>query len=62
MNVTDKGNLVETIIFRECINLNKKLYFWESSTITPMLIDLEQEKSSILEISNREELRGEPVD
>lgn len=62
MNVTDKGNLVETIIFRECINLNKKLYFWESSTITPMLIDLEQEKSSILEISNREEFRGEPFD
>lgn len=53
---------MEAVTFRECVCVGKELFFWEATTITPMVIDLEQQKCSILEITNKNDFRGEPFD
>lgn len=53
---------MENIIFRDCTEINNKLYFWDEDTATPMTIDLEQRECSILDISNRERYRDQFID
>lgn len=55
-------SIMENIIFRDCTEINDKLYFGDEDTATLMVIDLRQQECGILDISNSEKYRGQFID